>query len=189
MNKMVLWLVAGGLAFLMAALYLLSMSLQVETVRLQSAQQQVQATLQVTPRANPTDEALQTQLIEVQMQAAALENLVPTMTSQHVNWSDVMMAVGSAISPELTVTQLGQVENHLTITGYAIDESRVMGYAIMLQASQQFETVTIQSLRLQQLTTPFPTGTDHQMETYIPVVSSASTPYFEFIILAELKKS
>jgi len=152
-RPIILWLVALGLLVLFVPLYLLATAVRADTERLEGELSQMQLAGAEGQPLDPTAEALQTRVGEVQADADRLAAVQSNLGMQQVDWPAVVEAIKPDINP-VTLLGVEQTENRLTISGEAPSDTAVIAYAQELEASGQFERVVVQSITL--LPTPMP---------------------------------
>jgi len=175
-HTVVLWLIALGLAGFTITLLLVVTTMQDEVARAEAELQTIQQ--QIERLASPSAEAqrLTAVLTQTLAIAAALEAARPP---QGIDWPAVMSQVGNYSSAQLTLTDLIQENNRLTLQGTAIDSSVVTQYRSQLEAANVFTRVVIQSIK----TTDTPTVP----ASSTPAVSSAPATTVTFVMIIELR--
>jgi Tfp pilus assembly protein PilN len=147
-SRLVLWLIIAGLALLLIPLYQISATVSDDNAVLEAQIADLEATLASTPQPKSSDQALKAQLLQVQTQLKALEDIQPTLTANHVDWLTVIGIISNCDPQDIVLTGLTQSNNRVILTGQAVDESTVMAYTQMLKDSNQFKRVIVQSIAL-----------------------------------------
>jgi hypothetical protein len=167
----ILWLVALGLLVLFVPLYLVATAVRADTQRLESELSQLQMAEVGGPAANPTVDALQTRVVEAQIESDSLAAVQSSQGAQQVDWPAVVDAIKTDTN-QITLLGVEQIDNRLTISGEAADDTAVIAYAQELEASGQFSRVVVQSITL--LPTPHPVITPTTSPT--PTLTIAPSP-------------
>ncbi len=200
-RRIVLWLVVAGLGIVLVALYVTFTVIDSENQRIQSEISTFQTGLAATAPSNPTEDALEAELLILRRQIRAIETLHPTLVQGHLNWPGILSSLGAYDPNQIALTSLNQFENRLTINGRASDEGMVLAYSQSLEESGLFGRVVVQSMRVVTPPTPTPTPTATPTRAsdatnaaaYIPAANGnpglplSTAKYVEFILLVELK--
>ncbi len=200
-RRIVLWLVVVGLGIVLIALYVTFTVIDSENQRMTSEISTLQVGLAATAPSNPTEDALESELLILRRQIRAIETLHPTLVQGHLNWPGILSSLGAYDPNQISLTSLNQFENRLTINGQASDEAMVLAYSKSLEESGLFSRVVVQSMRV--ITPPTPTPTPTATATrasdatnaaaFVPAANGNATvplglaKYVEFILLVELK--
>jgi hypothetical protein len=180
-SSLVLWLVVFGLCVLLLGLYFVPVTIVEYDLPLETDLAHMQETLATTPTADPGEDALNTQLLEIRSNVLALEPISAQIAREHVDWPTLIRTISTYEYWQLRLTGIVQSNNVITLNGKAIDETVVTAYANMLRESGHFGAVVVQSIILRSLATPS-TATQDEAAS-----STANDKYAEFTILLELK--
>ncbi len=151
-SRLILWLVVAGLGILLLLLLQISMAIKNDNAALEDQIAAIEATLTSTPKPQPTNQALREQLIQLQAQAKALENVKPTLVAGHTDWLTILQAIGSFDPTQIILNGIAQTDIQLVVTGQSVDENTVTSYAQMLTDSKLFTRVIVQSIILRNST-------------------------------------
>ena len=169
----VLWLIALGLAGFTITLLLVVTTIQDDVVRAEAELQTIQQQIERLGAPSAEVQALTATLTQTLAMAAALEAARPP---QGIDWPAVMSQVGNYNSAQLTLTDLIQEHNRLTLQGAAVDSSVITQYRSQLEAATVFTRVVIQSIKTAEPTTS---------ATAAPPAAAAMT--VTFVIIIELR--
>lgn len=177
-SKLVIWLVIGGLAVLFLPLYVISTTVKSTNTKLTTELANIQATLSATPVVDPAQQTLSAQFLDIQQQSKAVGSVSSTLIASHINWPNVMAAIGAYDTSQMTVNNVSQISTGIRISGQAKQEVVAMAYADMLRQSGLFDTVAVESINLQSIlvtTTPVPTSTPSPTPTVTPPPATPET--------------
>lgn len=177
-SRLVIWLVILSFMLLLLPLYLISTTIQQDISTLESELTDLQATLAYTPPPVPEEEALRQSLDEARSLLNLLQPLGNELTAGHINWPETIAVIGAYDQRHIELTTLTQTENRLIVNGRAEDETAVMAYADVLQESNLFERVIVQSITMRDVPGPTPAAED--------APTPAPQRVAEFAILVEL---
>ncbi|MCB8942974.1 MAG: PilN domain-containing protein [Ardenticatenaceae bacterium] len=172
-RPLILWLLVLGLLILLLPLYLIFTTINSDAVRLEAELSNIQLASASEPTADPTTEALQAELTQVQEQFNQINAIQASLDTTNVNWPAVVAALQEFDPARQHLTSLTQTENRLTITGEAADDALVIAYAQRLEASGLFNRVVVQSITL--LPTPQATATLTPTQTATATATPAPT--------------
>jgi Tfp pilus assembly protein PilN len=175
--RIVLWLVATSLLGLLLPLYLISTTIEDNNQQLQTEITQIDQEIETLSQPQPEQTTLQDTLLRLRRQQQELETLSETLITQHINWPAVITVIGNYAPSPINFTSLAQEGDQITINGEASTEVEVMAYARMLEESDLFTRVVVQSLALTMQPTPSP-----QPE----ITPLPPDQIVEFVILVEL---
>ena len=175
-QTVILWLIALGLAGFTLTLILVTTTLQDDVAQIEAELQSIQQAL--TRLETPSTEvlALTATLTKTLTLAAELEAVRPPVG---VDWPVVMSQVGNYNSTQLVLTDLIQENNRVTLNGEAVDSTVVTRYRGMLETSDRFTRVVIQSIKVLPPATSAPTPV-------APAVPATTAMTVAFVIIMEL---
>lgn len=172
LRKFVPWLIVIGLAILFLPLYAISSTIGADSDRLNAELSNIQLTLVSEPTAEPEVVSLEAEAAAVQAQLSELEAIYNNLSADHVDWPSVAAAIRNYDANRVTLTGLEQSEDRLMLRGWAVDDTAVINYARLLEDSEQFSRVVVQSITL---TTPQPTPTVAATKTVTPTAAATAT--------------
>jgi Tfp pilus assembly protein PilN len=170
LSRSVLWLVVLSLSIMFLPIYLVSTAIKDRNQSLEDELVLLQITLTGGPSIDPEEEALRETLTYVRDQLREVEPVHPTLIAGHVDWPAVMSTLANFDPTQMALTSLAQTENRIVLDGQANDETVVVAYTRMLEQSNQFSRVVVQSINLILLPTATPTATP------TPTVTPTATP-------------
>ncbi|MBZ0301535.1 MAG: hypothetical protein K8J31_17445 [Anaerolineae bacterium] len=186
-SRLLLWLIAFSLGILFLPLYLISTTIQENTLPLADELATLETQVAATAAPNPTEEALRMELLALNQQVNVLETVRDDLETNHIAWPAVMAVIADYDQGILRVSELMQVDTHVTVKGEANNEGAITSYADHLRESPYVENVAVQSLNLRILPTATPPPpADSETPTEVP---AASTPnrVVDFTILIMLR--
>ncbi|NDJ86926.1 MAG: PilN domain-containing protein [Chloroflexi bacterium] len=192
-NRIVLWLVVASLVGLFVPLYLISSTVESDNADLDQELAILQVTLTSSPPIDPEEQELSNSLASVKRQVREVAITHSDLTSNHIDWPTAMALFANYDPERMVVTGLVQMENRITLTGQADQETTVIVYTRMLEESGAFERVIVQSMTLNE--PPTPTPSDASLNPAALTADNASTTpvmftsqkFVEFVILVEIK--
>ncbi|MBI5958736.1 MAG: hypothetical protein HY866_08375 [Chloroflexi bacterium] len=190
-SRMVFWLIIMGLAGLFLPLYLLSTAIKEHNQTLKNDLAQIEQQESELSQPGSEQQTLQDELIKARQRLDLLSTVQTDLIAQHINWPAVMAVVGNNGYVQMELLSLSQANELIMLHGQAQAESVVMAYARMLEESDQFSRVIVQSISLKILPTPTPPPTTEPTVT-TTLTSPETTPppvdpeqVVEFVILVE----
>ncbi|MEZ4734968.1 MAG: PilN domain-containing protein [Caldilineaceae bacterium] len=171
-------LVAFSLLLLFLAAFLITTSVRNDINRSEANLATVQERLFRLRTPSPERQELLTTLTNTQSLANRLTAARPP---GGIQWPAVVTVLSNYNAGALTLTSLTQVENRITLMGQAVDDVVVVEYARMLDTSDLFSTVVLQSLAL------IPPPPPAAGATPTPLAPAAER--VEFVIILELSGS
>jgi len=136
--------------------------------------------------------AIRGQLLRLSTPAPELQELMITLTNTEsladkliaarpvvgIQWPAVITVISNYNPTVLTLASLTQVDNRITLTGQAVDDVAVVTYTRMLEVSDLFTNVVLQSLTL------IPPKTPTAQTTATPTAPASER--IEFVIIIEV---
>lgn len=174
-QAIVIGLVGFSLLSLILALFLIAASIRNDIGRSESNLAALQARLMRLSTPAPEVQELMTTLTNTLTLA---DTLVAARPPVGINWPAVVTVIGSYDPAAITLTALTQSDNRITLTGEAVDDVVVVTYARLLETSDLFANVVLQSLLR-------PTPTTVAAQT-TPTALTQPTASIEFVIIIEL---
>lgn len=153
-GRIVVWLLALGIAALFLPLYLISVAVEESIVPLQAELESLQATMTAPPVVPPEEVALTNRLLDLRGQLGAIENIPATLIAGHTDWPAIMAAVRSYDANRIRLTGFTHENVRLTLQGNAVEESAVLEYSNALQQTGLFSRVAIQAISVSPQPTP-----------------------------------
>ena len=144
-RKIVLQVIALGLAALAIPLYLIFSQLDQELAQLDQELVTLQERLIAVSTPSPQVQALTAQLDQMNSLYNALSAVAP---ATGVQWPAVVTAIDRYDQQRITIVSLTQNENRLVLDGRATDNAVVVSYMQDLTASPLFADVEIESMTL-----------------------------------------
>ena len=175
----IIGLMVFSLVMLMLSLFLISTSVRNDIGRSEANLAAIQKRLIRLSTPAPELEELLTTLTNTMGLADKLEAARPPLG---VNWPAIVAVIGNYNPTVLRLTSLIQIDNRITMTGRAVDDTIVVEYVRMLEESDLFAGVVLQSLTLITPTTPAVRSAPTATPTPIAVVNER----VEFVIVFEL---
>jgi Tfp pilus assembly protein PilN len=133
---------------LMSPLYLIATTLETANIDLVQQIETIDNRLNSPPPPNPTLEALRTRYDRMQDDAEALTTRNEQLAASYFNWATIMRSLQDFDPAQMQLLAFTQTDTTLSITGRASDELLVTAYVDRLRASENFRSVTIQSITL-----------------------------------------
>lgn len=174
-QAIVIGLVGFSLLSLILALFLIATSIRNDIGRSESNLAALQVRLMRLSTPAPEVQELMTTLTNTLTLA---DTLVAARPPVGINWPAVVTVIGSYDPAAITLTALTQSDNRITLTGEAVDDVVVVTYARLLETSDLFANVVLQSLLR-------PTPTTVAAQT-TPTALTQPTASIEFVIIIEL---
>jgi len=174
-QAVIIGLVAFSLLMLFLAVFLIVASVRRDIAQSEANLATVQERLLRLRTPAPELQELMTTLTNTQSLANKLTAAGPPVGIQ---WPAVVTVLSNYNPTALTLTSLTQVENRITLMGQAVDDVVVVEYTRMLDTSDLFSTVVLQSLTL------IPPATPATGATPTPLAPAAER--VEFVIILEL---
>lgn len=180
LSRLIPWLLMLGLALLMLPLYLGAATIEESTIPLATEAQVLQATITAPPPVPPQEQTLTTELLSLRSQLEAFESFPATLIAGHIDWPRIMDGVHTYDANRIRLSGLNNEPNRLIITGLALEESAVLEYSRLLEATGYFSQIRVQSISRNPVSLPTPdlSATPNPAapvaETYMPFVFTLS---------------
>ena len=169
-----LWAIAVGLVVLFVPLYLIASSIRNDVARVNGQLQLVYKSLTAVPTPGPEVQKLMTAVAQIDAPAKEIRDAQATIIANHTDWQSVMSAIGNYDSNQLTLIALNQNGNQITLNGRAASDSAVTAYVRMLESSNLFSSVKLQSIKVIGTPTVSPLNTVlPPLATLTPATSTA----------------
>ncbi len=154
-KSLALWLAIIGTSLLFLPLFLTAKTIREDNLRLAAALSQAQTAAASVPTLPAEVQRLQATATQLQAQIDQLGPAYRQLVAGHVDWPDILAILSHYDDTQAVLTGVSQTENRLVITGRASNDTAVMAYAKLLENSDRFSRVVIQSIT--SLATPFAT--------------------------------
>jgi len=145
-GRIVLWLVVLSMGFLVVPMMLVGGVIQEERVLLEEQLTGLQAELNATPVIDPEVQRLEAELLGLRNDTSTLNSLQTTLAASHIDWTSLMDTLLTYEAQYMEVTGIVQEERRLMISGLADEEAYLMQYVDVLQQSELFSQVILQSI-------------------------------------------
>ncbi len=162
-----LWIAAYGLTVLLVPAYLASARIETTSAQAEAELIRVRQELQLAPTPAGEVISLTRTLSETNAAVTRVESVLPVIMGRS-DWPEIMAAIDDYESSWLDVESVTQVENQITLEGYAVDSATVIDYVDSLKISNVFESVSL--LSMDEVARPFGTA------TVTPTATSTITP-------------
>jgi len=183
------WIVLGAillaLLLLLLAFTLINRSLQADLVRGQATLTALQVEQQQLQTPLPALQILMSTLTTTRSLADQIQGAAPPAG---IDWPPLMAALDQYDPNRLVINSLTQVENRMTITGFASNDEVVVAYTQAIEKSERFGSVVLQSLRVvaAPTATPLPTTPSAVAASAQPSFLTAEATFVEFVIIVEV---
>lgn len=177
-GPIVLWMIAAGLVILLVPLALAASTIRNDAQRVSADLVSIRQSLTSIPTPLPEVQELTSSLAQLQAQAAQIDVILATLTATRTNWLAIMTALGNYNPDQIVLSSLAQAGSQITIGGKAVDDASVVDYVHVLEASGQFSSVILQSVRT--LATLPATITPTSTPTPTPTFTPTTNPRDEF---------
>jgi Tfp pilus assembly protein PilN len=193
-GNIVRFLLIFSLLLLFVPLYAVSTVIKASQNDLQAELDNLRTMMSATPPANPTREAVMSNLNLISEQNNTLKSVNTTLIALHIQWPSVMGVISAHDPDQMHITSIAQDNSRIVISGQADAELVVMAFANMLRASDFFEDVSVQSISSRLLPTPTPVPSPTPLPDQTPVTVLSLPPFpaepekvVDFIVMATVK--
>ncbi len=167
-RSLALWLAVIGVSLLFVPLFLTAQTIREDNLSLEAALGQAQTAAAGVPTLPAKAQHLQATATAVQAQLDQLGPIHSQLVAGHVDWPGILAIVADYDDAQVVLTGITQTEDRLVITGRASNNTAVVAYAKLLEISDRFSRVVIQSIT----SLPAPPATATPVAT--PTQASAS---------------
>jgi len=164
---LILMVSAAAMAVLVLVGFLMSGRIKNASVQASADLLRVQQELQLAPTPVGETVELNRVLSETNGSIRRIEAVLPSIYGRS-DWPEIAAAIDDYDGGHLSLESVTQVENEITLVGYAVDSAAVIGYVDGLKDSDVFANVSL--LSMSDATMPFGTV------TVTPTATSTATP-------------
>jgi hypothetical protein len=176
-KTLALWLLTIAVGLLFLPLYTISATISDDIKAKQGELTASQKQLTTVPTLRQDIAKVVTPLAQTQGQVSQINTVYPTIVAPRPNWPDVMAAIGSYNSSQITPISLSRKDNLVTLTGRATNDSVAVSYARALEQSPLFTRVIVQSIQLVATPVVTPTVTRTVLPTLPATATRTQTPW------------
>lgn len=185
-QRAIIGVVVAALLLLLLAFWLIDRTVARDLTQLENMLVSQRQSLTLLQEPGPTTVALLATLTTTQ---AFADQILAAAPPTGINWPQVVAGIDRYDANQLVLMSVTQVARQLTLTGSAASEDAVVAYREQLEASADFTSVVLQSLRVIPAVTVTPAATKTP-----PPVSAVPVPAFlapgvsraDFVIIIEL---
>lgn len=145
-KSLALWLAVMGISLLFLPLFLTAQTIREDNLGLAAMLSQAQTAGASVPTLPAGAEHLQATATHVQAQLDQLGPVYRQLVAAYIDWPDILKTVSDYDDTQVTLTGVAQTENRLVITGRASDDTAVVAFAKLLENSDRFSRVIVQSI-------------------------------------------
>jgi len=154
-TRLALWLAAAAVLSLAFPIYRAARVARSEATRLERRVERASATAAALSDSSAVATS-EGQLAVARSTSEALAGVRDAMATRHVDWVQILGAVGAFDPDSLAITGVAQEGRLLRVQGTAMDDTAVVAYVARLEASGLFSRVSVESIQTVAEATPGP---------------------------------